>query len=138
MQPAVRIRNKSTPWNPKLRPRVGDTVISGGIYYSNICGYNGSVADITIWLAFGNSGSSAVEINKTASDITGTEPFYQISLSDDPVPSFPGSFSIYIDLLNDGGWKMLSPVDYDPAAKLLSGMNSPTDFPDQKIKIFVS
>lgn len=138
MQIAVKLRNKNTIWSDLLKPRVGDTVISGGVFYANVSGYNSSISDVQVWIPIGNQGSSSTEIDKTAADITGSEPFFSIDLSADVVFTFPSSFSVYKDPAGDDSWVSVSPIDYDPVNKILRGMDNPADFPDEKIKILVS
>lgn len=139
MQVAVKLRNKNTVWSSLLKPRVGDTVTSGSASYANVSGYNGPISDTTVWIPISSSGgSSATEIDKTAVDITGSDPFFSIDLSADVVSAFPSSFSVYKDPAGDDNWASVSPVDYDPVNKILRGMDNPADFPDEKIKILVN
>lgn len=77
-------------------------------------------------------------ITKGAGDITGSDPFYSIDLSANSIPAYPKYFNVYIDKAGDGtDIEMQDPVQYSPSAKLLKGMNSPTDYPNQIIKIRV-
>jgi hypothetical protein len=139
MQIAPRVKNKNTIWSATLKPRVTDTVISGGLYYVNIAGYNSDLTDTNAWLPAGSTGqSSALEINKTSADITGSDPFFSIDLSAEAIAAFPSGLAVYKDVNGDDNWINVSPVDYDPVGKILRGMDNPADFPDEKIKILVS
>jgi len=134
MQLTAKLRNKSTQWTDKLKPRVGTVVLNNGSYYFNITGVNSPVSDTANWFKI-QSGISYVEVNKTAANITGTDPNFSISLLSDGLPSYPAAFAVYVDINNTGNYELLSPVIYNPVTKVLSGLSSPNDFPDQKIKI---
>lgn len=139
MQLTAKLKNKSVPWAAILKPRVLDVVDSDGNYYVNITGYNGTVTDTNIWFPIG--GSAGRPLVKTASDISGSDPFYTISLASDGLPAFPQlikNITMFIDLAGDGAdVEFISPVQYNATTKTIKGMNSPTDFPNQIIKIFV-
>jgi len=134
MQITGKIRNKSTAHSLLLKPKVGDVVSFEGRYYSNISGRNSAVSDSSNWFPL-SAGSDPVIVDKTALNITGTDPDFSISLLNDGIPAFPASLSVYIDLEGDDNYLKVDPVIYDPLTKVLSGMNSPADFADQKIKV---
>jgi hypothetical protein len=138
MQLTAKIKNKSTAHSLLLKPRVGDVVLSAGVYYQNTSGVNSAVSDTNNWIKiFDTNGGGAVPlvVDKTSADVTGTSPNFVIDLSADGLPAFPASIKVYIDLNNDGNYLPADPVNYNPITKALASMNSPVDFPDQKIKI---
>ena len=84
-----------------------------------------------------SSSGNAFTLNKTAADVTGADPNFKIDLSAAGLPSFPTSIAVYIDAAGDGNYLLQGPVQYKPSTKILSGMISPVDFPNQLIKILV-
>lgn len=113
-------------------------VTAAGVSYVNLTGYNDVLTNASVWLPFYIAPTSVDGlITKVASDITGTDPFYQISLIGE-LPFFPAGLTVYIDLNGSGDFQVQSPVSYDYSTQILSGMNSPTDFPNQVIKISYS
>ena len=140
MQLTTKLRNKSTPHSLLLRPRVGDVVLSDGAYYQNTSGINSVVTEATNWFKIFSAPSSStptIIIDKVAGNIVGNDPDFSISLAGDNVPAFPASISVYVDLNGTANYILQSPTIYNPVTKALSGMNSPTDFPNQKIRIAV-
>ena len=137
MQITAKLRNRTVAWSVNARRRVGDTVTYAGDYYSNTSGKNPVPTDINSWVRLTTLTSTALTINKDAGDITGSDPIYSISLSLDGVPAFPAAMRVYVDIEGDGNFLPVDPVDYNPVTKVLNGMSSPTDFPDQLIKIVV-
>lgn len=138
MQLTAKVKNKSTVWSLLLKPRALDTVSYLGDYYINISGIN-SVPTVTgNWFKLTNNAISPRDpINKVADDITGTDPNYVINLSADGMPDFPILVSVYVDIDGSGDFEPLPPNNYNPITKILSGMSSPVDFPDQVVKILV-
>lgn len=137
MQLSPKIKNKSLIWSLLLKVRVGTVVNAGGNYYFNTSGKNSAVTDTNNWFQiFSNPGPVTTEVNKTAANITGTDPDYGISIADDDAPPFPTILKLYVDILGNGNYQLVDPVIYDPAMKMISGLSSPADFPNQKIKIF--
>lgn len=137
MQLTAKLKSKSTVWAASLKPRVLDVVLYSGAYYVNVTGINGAITDSTHWFPLGGgSDVSALVIDKTAADITGSDPNFKIDLSADGMPDFPASLAVYVDLPGDGSWL---PVEdnYNPVSKLLQGMADPAEYPDQLIKIVV-
>lgn len=136
MELTASLRSKATNWSTVLRPRVGDVVLNSDVYYSNITGYNGDTTNINIWFPIGAATTAAlVPITKTAADIGGADPFYSLDLTGTTIPALPASFLVWVDLNGTGAFKTVTP-DYESDSKMLRGMNSPTDFPAQIIKIF--
>ncbi|MFN0254498.1 hypothetical protein [Pedobacter ureilyticus] len=137
MQLSPKIKNKSLIWSLLLKVRVGTVVNAGGNYYFNTSGKNSAVTDTNNWFQiFSNPGSVTIELNKTAANITGNDPDYGISIANDNAPVFPTILKLYVDILGNGSYQLVDPVIYDPATKMISGLSSPADFPNQKIKIF--
>jgi hypothetical protein len=139
MQLTAKLKNKSTAWSALLKVRVLDVVSNSGNYYQNVSGINGSITDASHWFPiFSPGGSTALQLNKTSTDITGEDPDFQISLSLDGVPAFPASMNVYISTTGlDADYAPVSPVNYNPVTKILHGMNDPLAFPDQKVKVVV-
>jgi len=118
---------------------VGQTVVSAGAYYSNLTGYNDVLTNIAVWFPVGPvSGPVIIPLALSAGAITGTDPFYSINLSSYGFPSFPKTFMLYIDINGTGDWQWISSPQYDAATQILNGMNSPTGFPSQQIKIYIA
>lgn len=139
MQLNPKIKNQSLIWSLLLKVRVGTVVNAGGNYYYNTSGKNSAVTDATNWFQiFSNSsgGFTPTEINKTAADISGTDPDFGLSIAENGVPEFPTILKLYVDIDGDDNFKPIDPVVFDPATKVISGLSSPTDFPEQKLKIF--
>lgn len=78
------------------------------------------------------------QITLTSANITGNDPFFNISLARFNIPLFFDSMTVFVDRDGDGNERILSPVDYNSTTKVLAGMSSPVDFPNQVIKINVS
>lgn len=138
MQLNPKIKNKSLIWSLLLKVRVGTVVNAGGNYYFNTSGINSPVTDTANWFQiFSNvgGGGSTSELNKTAADISGTDPDFGLSLAADGLPAFPSILKVYVDILGDDNYLPLDPVIYNPKTKRLSGLSSPVDFASQKIKI---
>lgn len=137
MQLTSKLKNKSTVWAASLRPRVGDVISSGGVYYCNITGYNGAVSNTLIWFPIGaTSGGTELPITKTSTDITGADPFFSLNLSATSIPALPANMLVYVDLNGDGNPQILAPLQYNAGTKILNGMSDPAGFPSQIIKIF--
>lgn len=140
MQTITKLKNKSLPHSLLLKPRVGTVVNVGGIYYYNTAGKNGPITDANLWFKIfsESSGGGGVTLDKTAADVTGTDPDFKIDLSADGLPEFPVSFTVYVDVVGDvdnPNYILLDPASYNPTTKILAGLSSPDDFPNQKIKI---
>lgn len=138
MQLSAKLKNKSTAWSALLKVRVLDVVLNSGNYYQNVSGINGALTDTSHWFLIyspGVSGSVAITVNKTASDIIGSDPDYQLDLSAAGLPNFPASVSVYVDLTGSGDFEPVDGVNYSPVTGILHAMNSPTDFAAQIIKI---
>jgi hypothetical protein len=137
MQAIPKIKNKNLLHSLLLKVRVGTVVNAGGNYYYNTSGINSAVTDANNWFKiFGATSGAITPVDKVAGDITGTDPDFSIDLSSTAVPDFPVIFKVYVDINGDDNYLPVEPVVYNPVSKLLSGLSSPVDFPDQKIKIF--
>ncbi|WP_158993430.1 hypothetical protein [Mucilaginibacter sp. L196] len=138
MQVSAKILNKSLNWSALLKVRVG-TVVTGpdGNTYINTSGVNSVVTITTNW-QFIAGVAGLPPINLTASAILGADPNFYVSLSAYSVPAFPKSISAYVDSAGTGAYVLVSPLQYDPVNMILSGLDSPTDFPNQQIMIVVS
>lgn len=138
MQPIAKLKSKSIPFSLLLKPRVGTIVNAGGNYYYNSYGKNGPITDANLWFKLFGADVIKPPLEKTAADIIGTDPDFKIDLSTDGLPDFPASLKVYIDVIGDEetpDYQAIDPVIYNASTKILSGMNSPEDFPNQKIKI---
>lgn len=135
----AKLKNKSANWSIALKPRVTDAVYSGGDYYINISGINSDPSNAANWFKISNfaAASGALEIDKSAGDIGGTDPNFTLDLSADSMPAFPASIRGYVDIAGTGAWQSMDTSNYNPITHILSGLNSPTDFPSQLIKLFV-
>ncbi len=137
MQVSAKILNKALNWSAQLKVRVG-TVVTGpdGNTYINTSGVNSVVTNTTNWQLIALA-TATPAINLTASAIAGADPNFYVSLSAYSVPAFPKSISAYVDSAGTGAYVLVSPLQYDPVNKILSGLDSPTDFPSQQIMIMV-
>lgn len=84
----------------------------------------------------GNNGAISTTLSRTAGAIAGSDPNFYIDLSAAGLPAFPASLSVYVS--NTGfssDYVPISPVNYNPITGILSGMNSPVDFPDQVVMV---
>lgn len=139
MNITAKIISKSTPYSTLLKPRVGKVVNQDGIYYANTSGVNSELSDGNHWIKiFTPSAGGSVIIDKTAADIQAAGSDFYIDLSGESIPQFPASLSVYVNINGDGNYQVLNPVSYNPVTKTLAGMNSPSDFPTQTLKIVVT
>lgn len=135
MQLNPKIKNKSLIWSLNLKVRVGTVVNAGGNYYYNTSGINSVVTDASNWFLIFSKSTVPTELNKVAGNISGSDPNFVIDLSADGMPTFPYVLKVYVDIDGDDNYLPIEPVIYNPVTKLLGGLSSPDDFPDQKIKI---
>ena len=134
----AKLKNKAATWSAFARYRVGDPAFVGSDYFINISGINSVVTNTANWFKISNfANSGALEIDKTAGDIGGTNPNYTLNLSGLGLPAFPVSIRGYVDISATGAWQPFDTSNYNPVTGILSGLNSPTDFPSQLIKLFV-
>jgi hypothetical protein len=132
----AKLKNKAAPWSLLLKPRVTDVVQSGVDYYINTTGINSALTDTTNWFKISNN-SNALALTKTVTDIAASGSDYQIDLSGDGLPDLPASIRGYVDLAGTNAFIPLNTDNYNPTTKILSGLNSPTDYPAQIIKLFI-
>ncbi len=136
MQLSPKIKNNSLIWSPLLKVRVGTVVNAGGNYYFNTSGKNSAITDENNWFQiFSVAGSTPMPLDKTAADVEGDDPDFYLDLSTDGLPAFPLVLKLYIDIAGDDNFILLEPTVYNPVTKILSGLSSPIDFPNQKLKI---
>lgn len=83
--------------------------------------------------------SPSGSITKSSSDITGSDPFWNLSLAGTTVPAVPKYLTMYIkNGDSDGQNKMIGPVAYVADTRIITGMPSPTDWPSMVITLFYS
>lgn len=133
----AKLKNQAATWSLSKKYRVNDVAFDGINYFTNISGANSVLSNTANWFRITNNAFSPAEVDKTAGNISASGTDYVINLSADGLPALPVLFVVYIDLNGDGHPLPLSPVNYNPVTKILGGMNSPSDFPSQLIKIFV-
>lgn len=139
MQISAKLKSKSTVWNAVLRPRVLDTVFYNSSYYANISGNNAIPTNTTHWMKIYSGSEEPITINKVAGNIGGSDPVFTLDLSGDGLPAYPKSMIMYVNLNGDDvTWRGPEPFQFNPTTKIMSGLNNPVDYPDQKIKILVS
>ena len=133
MQIITKLKNKSTQHSLLLKPRVGDVVFNDGAYYSNISGINSSLGDINNWILIFQATAISRKITLNSSNIIGVDPDFKVDLSAEDIPNFPTAYSVYIDIDGTNSYLPLSPANYNPTTKILSGLNNPIVFPNQII-----
>lgn len=75
----------------------------------------------------------------TAGDLLGLDPFFYLPLAGTAVPKVPKYLTMYIKNGDgDSQNKMISPVPYVSDTRIITGMPSPADWPDQVIKLYFS
>jgi len=134
MQTIAKLKNKSTVWSAQLRPRVLDVVSYSGSNYQNTSGLNATPTDTNHWFALPTT-VKIINVLKLANQVAGSDPDFYIDLSADGMPVFPVSLKAYIKIDNASPFTEVSPVAYDPATKILHGMNDPAALPDMQIRI---
>lgn len=72
----------------------------------------------------------------TVDDILGSDPFYYLPLTGTGVPAIPKYLTMYVTNADgDNQQKLVSP-NYIANTRIISGMASPTDWPDQVIDLY--
>lgn len=137
MMLTAKIKNQAVTWSLLKRFRINDSVFDGINYYTNISGMNSVLTNAANWFKLTNNALNPGEIDKASTDIHAAGTDFVIDLSASIIPALPLLMAVYVDIAGDGHPLPLTPVNYNPVTKILGGMNSPTDFPSQIIKIFV-
>lgn len=74
-----------------------------------------------------------------ASNLLGSDPSFYLPLSSTAVPTMPKYLTMYIQNGDgDNQTKMIQPVPYIVDTRIITGMPSPTDWPDAVITLFFS
>jgi hypothetical protein len=80
---------------------------------------------------------SSGKLTFNAGNVLGSDPFFYLPLTGTAVPVMPKYLTMYIQFGDsDNQNKMIAPVQYVVDTRIILGMPSPTDWPDQVITLF--